>query len=78
MSWRNNINSTTTMVVPPGTAHAGNMNNMLFPPPVGMMATTGLWPYWMAAMAGPCTPRNYMLACLVIRYITAVMSVVCS
>jgi hypothetical protein len=78
MSWRNDINGTTTMVVPPGTAHAGNMNNMLLPPPVGMIATTGLRPCWMAAMAGPWTPRNYMRAWPVICCIAVVMSMACS
>ncbi|KAF2138407.1 uncharacterized protein K452DRAFT_192705, partial [Aplosporella prunicola CBS 121167] len=42
MSCRNAINGVTTTVVPPGSAYAGNMNNTLFPEPVGMTATTAL------------------------------------
>jgi hypothetical protein len=41
---RNAVNGTTTTVNPPDSIHAGNMNNMLFPPPVGITATTGLSP----------------------------------
>ncbi|PTU23643.1 hypothetical protein P175DRAFT_0405133, partial [Aspergillus ochraceoroseus IBT 24754] len=50
-SARNKINGTTTMVQPPRAAYVGNMNNMLFPPLVGMMATTGLAPSWIALIA---------------------------
>ncbi|OAL42730.1 hypothetical protein IQ07DRAFT_475808, partial [Pyrenochaeta sp. DS3sAY3a] len=42
MSPRNDTNGTTTTVVPPCSAHDGNMNNMLLPAPVGITATTGL------------------------------------
>lgn len=34
-----------TMVVPPGVVNAGTINNILFPPPIGMTATMGLSPY---------------------------------
>ncbi|KAB8240254.1 hypothetical protein BDV35DRAFT_374155 [Aspergillus flavus] len=62
ISPRNEISGTTTIVVPLGSANAGNMNNMLLPPPVGITATTGLSPSWMARNAGACTPRNWMAA----------------
>ncbi|KAH1509545.1 hypothetical protein KXX18_001003, partial [Aspergillus fumigatus] len=52
ISARNATSGTMIMVVPPGAANAGTMNNMLFPPPMGMTATTGLSPRWMACMAG--------------------------
>jgi hypothetical protein len=42
MLYRNAINGTITMVVPPNSAYAGNMNNTDLPIPVGMTATTGL------------------------------------
>ena len=58
MSPRNAINGTTTTVVPPCSAHAGNMNNKLLPAPVGITDTTGLLPATMAWMASLCTPRN--------------------
>ncbi|KAI0603907.1 RecQ Superfamily II DNA helicase [Pyrenophora tritici-repentis] len=51
MSPRNAINGTTTTVVPPCSAHAGNMNNKLLPAPVGITATTGLSPAVMALIA---------------------------
>ncbi|KAF1922378.1 uncharacterized protein M421DRAFT_35591, partial [Didymella exigua CBS 183.55] len=51
MSPRSEINGTTTTVVPPCSAHAGNMNNMLLPAPVGITATTGLSPATIASMA---------------------------
>ncbi|KAF2022980.1 hypothetical protein EK21DRAFT_18376, partial [Setomelanomma holmii] len=51
MSPRNAINGMTTTVVPPCSAHAGNMNNKLFPPPVGITAMMGLSPATIAAMA---------------------------
>ncbi|KAJ5605375.1 hypothetical protein N7510_008156 [Penicillium lagena] len=65
-SWRKAINGTTTTVSPPLT-HAGNMNNMLLPPPVGITTTTGLTPCWIACIAGPWTPRNWLWSSLVIR-----------
>ena len=50
-SWHHHIISacnatsgTITIVVPPGVVNAGTMNNILFPLPVGMTATTGLSP----------------------------------
>ncbi|CAG8187824.1 unnamed protein product [Penicillium nalgiovense] len=57
ISLRNAINGTTTTVVPPAT-HAGNMNNTLLPPPVGITVIIGLCPCWIASIAGPWTPRN--------------------
>ncbi|KAF1828072.1 hypothetical protein BDW02DRAFT_469540, partial [Decorospora gaudefroyi] len=51
MSPRNAINRITTIVVLPCSAYAGNMNNKLFPPPVGITATTGLSPAMIACMA---------------------------
>jgi hypothetical protein len=51
MSPRNAINGTTTTVVPPGSTHAGNINNMLLPSPVGITVTTGLTPAWIASIA---------------------------
>lgn len=47
----NMISRTMIIVVPPGVVNVGTMNNMLFPPPVGITATMGLSPYWMACMA---------------------------
>ncbi|KAK7185307.1 hypothetical protein PSPO01_08824 [Paraphaeosphaeria sporulosa] len=55
MSPHNAINGITTMVVPPCSAHTGNMNNMLLPAPIGIMATTGLSPPIIALMASFCT-----------------------
>jgi hypothetical protein len=52
ISAHNTTNGTTTMVVPLGAVNAGTMNNMLLPPPVGITATIGLSPHWMARMAG--------------------------
>ena len=40
MSSRNAINGTTTTVVLPCFAYAGNINNMLLPAPVSITATT--------------------------------------
>ncbi|KAG9382296.1 RecQ Superfamily II DNA helicase [Pyrenophora tritici-repentis] len=62
MSPRNAINGTTTTVVPPCSAHAGNMNNKLLPAPVGITATTGLSPAVMALIAASCTPELGLLA----------------
>lgn len=56
ISARNAINSTITMVVPPSSIHAGNINNMLLPLPVGIMAITMLSLFWMARIAGACIP----------------------
>ncbi|EAL91106.1 uncharacterized protein AFUA_5G15140 [Aspergillus fumigatus Af293] len=65
-----------TIVVPPGAVNAGTMNNMLFPPPVGMTATTGLSPCWIACMAGSWTPQNYISGHLVICWAAASRSMV--
>lgn len=43
---------TIIIVVPLGVVNVGTMNNMLFPLPVGITATIGLSPCWMACMAG--------------------------
>ncbi|KAF1924228.1 uncharacterized protein M421DRAFT_30851, partial [Didymella exigua CBS 183.55] len=51
MSPRSEINGTTTTVVPPCSAHASNMNNMLLPALVSITATTGLLPATIASMA---------------------------
>ncbi|KAK7178345.1 hypothetical protein PSPO01_15607 [Paraphaeosphaeria sporulosa] len=58
MSPHNAINGTTTMVMPPCSTHAGNMNNMLLPAPVGITATTGLSPPTITSMASFCTLQN--------------------
>lgn len=62
-SWRSTISGITTTVVPLGSMYAGNINSMLFPPPVGMTAIMGLSPCWMACSAGPWTPRSSSSAC---------------
>ena len=59
MSLRNAINGKTTTVIPPGSAHAGNMNNMLLPAPVGITTTIRLSPELIALIAGFCTLRNW-------------------
>ncbi|KAH7012423.1 hypothetical protein B0J12DRAFT_542156, partial [Macrophomina phaseolina] len=51
ISLRNDFNDTTTTVVPPGSAHAGNINNTLLPAPVSITATTGLYPAFIASIA---------------------------
>ncbi|GME47479.1 Helicase [Neofusicoccum parvum] len=51
MSARSAMSGTTTTVVPPGSVQAGSMNKMLFLAPVGITATTGLTPAWMAVTA---------------------------
>jgi hypothetical protein len=56
MSLRNAINRTTIIVVLPCSAYASNINNKLFPAPVGMIATTGLSPAVIALIAASCTP----------------------
>ncbi|PKX88255.1 uncharacterized protein P174DRAFT_340150, partial [Aspergillus novofumigatus IBT 16806] len=66
------------MVVPPGAVNAGTMNSMLFPPPVGITATTGLSPCWMARIAGSCTPQNHMSGRPVMRCAAASRSIVAS
>jgi hypothetical protein len=58
ISLRNVINGITTTVVPPCSAHAGNINNKLFPAPVGITVTTGLSPAVMAWIPSSWTPRN--------------------
>ncbi|KAH7199037.1 uncharacterized protein B0J16DRAFT_256276, partial [Fusarium flagelliforme] len=49
-SSRNDINGTITMVTPPLSweQYAGNMNDMLLPPPVPVICTIGLSPRMMA------------------------------
>jgi hypothetical protein len=74
MSPRNAINGMTTMVVLPYSAHAGNMNNKLFPPLVGITAMIGLSPAIIAAMAACCTLRNSAIL-LIIRFNCAVVSI---
>ncbi|KAF2803438.1 uncharacterized protein BDZ99DRAFT_372801, partial [Mytilinidion resinicola] len=51
MSPCNAINGTTTTIIPPCSAHAGNINNKLFPALVGITATTGLLPAVIVAIA---------------------------
>ncbi|PKX88209.1 uncharacterized protein P174DRAFT_346030, partial [Aspergillus novofumigatus IBT 16806] len=65
-----------TTVVPPGAANAGTMNSMLFPPPVGITATMGLSPRWMARMAGSWTPRNHMVGRPIMRCAAASRSII--
>ncbi|KAK7178760.1 hypothetical protein PSPO01_15187 [Paraphaeosphaeria sporulosa] len=48
---RNVINGTTIIVMPPYSTHAGNINNMLLPAPIGITATIGLSPPIIALMA---------------------------
>ncbi|RHZ43059.1 uncharacterized protein CDV56_100432 [Aspergillus thermomutatus] len=45
ISARHATSGTIIMVVPPGAANAGTMNNMLLPLPVGITATIGLSPH---------------------------------
>src|SRR5271163_1160913 len=54
----NEHNGMMTTVVPPFTQYAGNINNMLFPSPVAMILTMGLWPVITACMLCSCIPRN--------------------
>ncbi|CAE7208678.1 hypothetical protein PTTW11_09879 [Pyrenophora teres f. teres] len=74
MSPRNAINGTTTTVVPPCSAHAGNMNNKLLPAPVGITATTGLSPALIALIAASCTPRN-LASSPIMRFSCALASI---
>ncbi|KAK7178343.1 hypothetical protein PSPO01_15605 [Paraphaeosphaeria sporulosa] len=55
-----NCNATngTTIIVTPLDTDAGNMNNMLLPTPMPMMATTGLLYCIITWMAGFYTLRN--------------------
>lgn len=48
----NATSGTIIIVVPLGAVNMGTINNMLFPLPIGMTATTGLSPCWMACIAG--------------------------
>lgn len=64
------------MVVPPGAVNAGTINNILFPPPVGMTATTGLSPHWMARIAGSWTPWNCISGRPVMHWAAASRSIV--
>ncbi|KAF2802548.1 uncharacterized protein BDZ99DRAFT_401218, partial [Mytilinidion resinicola] len=52
----NAINSTITTIIPPCSAHAGNINNKLFPALVSITATTGLSPAVIIAITSSCTP----------------------
>ncbi|KAE8370982.1 hypothetical protein BDV26DRAFT_276969 [Aspergillus bertholletiae] len=76
ISPRNDKSRTTTIVVPPGSANAGSINSILFPPPVRITATTGLSPSWIACNAAAYTPRNCMVAWPVIYRNTCVISMV--
>lgn len=59
MSSRNDINGTTTIVNPAlPLTYAGNINNILFPLPVGMIAIIGLCPCLIACNTSPWFPRN--------------------
>ncbi|KAK7178407.1 hypothetical protein PSPO01_15543 [Paraphaeosphaeria sporulosa] len=51
MSPYNIINGMIIMVVPPYSTYASNMNNILLPAPIGIMATMGLSPPIIALMA---------------------------
>jgi len=77
MSFRNAFNGTTTTVTPLGSTHAGNMNNMLLPAPVGMTATMGLSPLWTASIASACTLWNDTSFCI-IRPNSAVAFIYCN
>lgn len=72
-SCRSASSGMTTTVVPPGSTYAGSMKSMLFLPPIGMTATTGLSPSWMVRSAGPCTPRSWMSFCTM-RWVAAAIS----
>ena len=61
ISSRNAINGTTTIVVPPYSANASNINNKLLPLLVGITATTRLSPATIALIASSYTPRNSAL-----------------
>ncbi|KAF2726599.1 hypothetical protein EJ04DRAFT_453019 [Polyplosphaeria fusca] len=61
MSSLSETSGTITIVMPLDT-DAGSMNSMLFPAPVPMITTTGLFCCIMACSAGSCTLRNS--ACL--------------
>ncbi|KAF2175101.1 hypothetical protein K469DRAFT_767165 [Zopfia rhizophila CBS 207.26] len=52
----NVINSITITIVLPYSAYASNMNNMLFPAPVGITVTTRLFPAVITLIAFSCTP----------------------
>lgn len=58
ISLHNTINRTTTIVMPPCSTHAGNINNMLLPTLVSIMATMGLLPATIALMAAYYILRN--------------------
>jgi hypothetical protein len=66
MSPRNAINGTITIVVPPCSAYASNINNKLFPLSISIIATIGLSPTTIAAIASFCTLRN-LAVLLIIR-----------
>jgi hypothetical protein len=51
MSPRNAISGIRTIVVPPYSTYASNMNNKLFPAPVGIIAIIGLSPAIIALIA---------------------------
>lgn len=74
ISLRNTINGTTTTVMPPAT-YAGNRNNTLLPPPVGITMIIGLYPYQIASIAGPQTPRNRTSSSPIIFYNSGYISV---
>ena len=59
MSLRSETNGTTTTVVPPCSAYAGNINSMLLPALVGITATIRLSPAIIALIASFCTPLNF-------------------
>ena len=54
----NDINGTTTTVVPVLILRAGNMNNKLFPAPVPMMTNMGVLFFIMACNTSSCSLRN--------------------
>ncbi|TQV89938.1 hypothetical protein IF1G_11399 [Cordyceps javanica] len=58
MSSCNATNGIITTVRPCCEQYAGNMNDMLFPPPVGVTYTTGLSPRTIAAITLACPGRN--------------------
>ncbi|KAK7191964.1 hypothetical protein PSPO01_02413 [Paraphaeosphaeria sporulosa] len=75
MSPYNVINGIITMVVPPYSTHAGNINNMLLPAPIGITATTGLSPPIITLMASFYTLRNVAVL-PTIRYNCLVASII--
>jgi hypothetical protein len=58
MSLRNAINGTITIVILPYSAYTSNINNKLFSPPISIIATTGLSPTTIAAIASFYTLQN--------------------